>query len=102
MLLTAYFGYKGLSALSKIVIPLLLITSIIGITAAVNQSGGWIAINAIVPETSIGISTGIVIAVGSFAAGASAQADITRYAKERPARLLLQPCSVTWGQTCLL
>lgn len=81
MLLTAYFGYKGLSALSKIVIPLLLITSIIGITAAVNQSGGWAAINAIIPDTKMGISTGIVVAVGSFAAGASAQADITRYAK---------------------
>jgi cytosine permease len=81
MLLTAYFGYKGLSILSKIVIPLLLVTSVIGITAAVNQSGGWSALSVILPESNIGISTGIVIAVGSFAAGASAQADITRYAK---------------------
>ena len=81
MLLTAYYGYKGLSLLSKIVIPLIFVTSIIGIAAAVNQSGGWSALSIIVPEARIGISTGIVIAVGSFAAGASAQADITRYAK---------------------
>lgn len=88
MLLTAYFGYKGLSALSKIVIPLILLTSLIGIISAVNAANGWAAINAIRPAESITLSTGIVIAVGSFAAGASAQADVTRYARSSKAAVI--------------
>lgn len=81
MLLSAYFGYKGLSMLSKIAIPLILITSIVGIVAAVNQTGSFSALASMEPASNIGIGAGIVMVVGSFAGGASAQADITRYAK---------------------
>lgn len=81
MLLTAYFGYKGLSLLSKIAIPLITITSIIGIVAAVNHTGGWANLANMQPVNNIGVGAGIVLVVGSFAGGASAQADITRYAK---------------------
>ncbi len=81
MLLTAYFGYKGLSLLSKIAIPLITITSIIGIAAAVNKAGGWPALIAMQPPQPLSISAGVVMVVGSFAGGASAQADISRYAK---------------------
>ncbi len=81
MILTAYFGYKGLSILSKIAIPAIVITAVIGIFAAVNQAGGWELLGAIKPAQSMTLGTGIVLAVGSFAGGASAQADITRYAK---------------------
>lgn len=81
MLMTAYWGYKGLSLLSKIAIPLILITSIAGIVTAVNQTGGFTGLAAMEPASSIGVGAGVVMVVGSFAGGASAQADITRYAK---------------------
>ncbi len=85
MLLTAYFGYKGLSILSKIAIPLITITSIIGIYAAINHTGGWAALAAMKPAQPMALSAGIVMVVGSFAGGASAQADISRYARDSKA-----------------
>jgi cytosine permease len=81
MMLTAYFGYKGLNVLSLIAVPLIFITALIGIFAAVGHAGGWDKIASIVPTGTIDLGTGIVLAVGSFAGGASAQADITRYSK---------------------
>jgi cytosine permease len=81
MLITAYIGYKGLSVLSKIAVPLILLLSIIGIIAAVKTQSSWAAMFAIKPTSPIPLSAGIVMVVGSFAAGGAAQPDITRYAK---------------------
>ncbi|MEG1973193.1 MAG: cytosine permease, partial [Oscillospiraceae bacterium] len=81
MLLSAYFGYKGLSLLSKIAVPLIIITAIIGINASIAHTGSWEVLSQMQPPVNIGVGAGIVLAVGSFAGGASAQADITRYAK---------------------
>lgn len=82
MLLTAYFGYKGLSFLSKVAIPLIFITSIIGIYQSVSLVGGFKNLMIIEPSNPMNIGAGIVLVVGSFAGGASAQADISRYAKK--------------------
>ncbi|MDQ7793558.1 MAG: cytosine permease [bacterium] len=82
MMVTAYFGYRGLSVLSKFAIPAITILALIGIFAAVGQSGGLGALAAIAPVAPITVGTGITLAVGSFAVGATIQADITRYAKD--------------------
>lgn len=82
MLLTAYYGYKGLSVLSKFAVPLITIISIIGVVTSINSAGGWTNVSSIIPQGDTSIGTGIVMVVGSFAAGASAQADITRYSKD--------------------
>lgn len=82
MLLTAYYGYKGLSVLSKFAVPLITIISIIGAVTSINSAGGWTNVSSIIPQGDTSIGTGIVMVVGSFAAGASAQADITRYSKD--------------------
>ena len=74
-------GYKGISLLSKIAVPLIVITATIGMIVAVKQVGGWNVVASMKPEQSMGLGAGIVMVVGSFAGGASAQADITRYAK---------------------
>lgn len=81
MFITAYFGYKGLNALSTPAVPLIAITATIGTVVAIKSAGGWEATMNIVPTGGITLSAGIVMAVGSFAAGAAAQADITRYSK---------------------
>lgn len=90
MLLSAYFGYKGLAVLSYIIVPLITIVSICGIVVAVNQVGGFSAMAALPTAEPMGLGAGIVLAIGSFAGGASAQADITRYAKDAKA---------AWGGT---
>ncbi|WP_134702768.1 cytosine permease [Ammoniphilus sp. YIM 78166] len=83
MILSAYFGYKGLAVISRIAIPALVILAGWGIAASVSQAGGWASLFDKVPANPIPLSAGIVMAVGSFAAGAVVQADITRYAKSR-------------------
>nr|WP_067289276.1 cytosine permease [Marinobacterium profundum] len=96
MIGTAYLGYKGLSLVSRIAIPAVVITAAWGALTAVNSAGGWEHIASIVPPESFGLGTGIVIVVGSFAAGASAQADITRYAKDEKAAWI----STVFGYMC--
>lgn len=85
MLITAYVGYRGLEILSRIAVPVIVVLALIGIFVAVNHAGGWGDVMSIVPEGGTTISAGIVLVVGSFAAGASAQADITRYARDSKA-----------------
>lgn len=81
MLLTAYFGYKGLNILSYIAVPLIALIATIGVIVAVNQAGGWGVLQTMQPAATVSIGGAIVMVVGSFAGGAAAQADITRYAK---------------------
>lgn len=81
MLLTAYFGYKGIEILSYLAVPLITILAIIGVFKSIDSAGGWQSTMEIVPVENITVGAGIVMVVGSFAAGSSAQADIARYAK---------------------
>lgn len=85
MLITAYVGYRGLEILSKIAVPAIILLALIGIYFAVGHAGGWDSVMAIVPEGELTTSAGIVLVIGSFAAGASAQADITRYSRDTKA-----------------
>lgn len=82
MLLTAYFGYKGIEILSYLAVPLISILAIIGVIRSIDSAGGWQASMEIVPVGDLTIGAGIVMVVGSFAAGSSAQADVARYAKD--------------------
>lgn len=90
MMLTAYFGYKGLNILSYIAVPLIFILSVVGVGLAIKGAGGWAAVQNVVPTEPMTIGTAIVTIVGSFAGGAAAQSDITRYAKDWKA---------SWGGT---
>ena len=88
MMITAIVGIKGLSVLSNIAVPAIAICAGIGVFAAIKSVGGWNEISSIIPSKSIGLSSGIVMVVGSFSAGASAQADIARYSKTPKASLI--------------
>ena len=77
-----HMGYKGLNILSYIAVPSIAILSVVGVCVAVKGSGGWNAIMNLVPPKPMTISASIVAIVGSFAGGAAAQSDITRYAKD--------------------
>jgi cytosine permease len=88
MLITAYIGFKGLSLLSKIAVPLIVILAIVGIVSAVKTQSGWDSIFSLKPASPMPIGAGIVMVVGSFAAGGAAQPDITRYARTPAAALI--------------
>lgn len=82
MMVTAYYGYRGISILSRVAVPAIVVLALIGIFMAVGQAGGLGALAAVAPAVPITLGTGITLAVGSFAVGAVIQADITRYAKD--------------------
>lgn len=82
MMLTAYFGYKGLNILSYIAVPLIAILSVVGVYMAIHGAGGWSVVQNLVPTEPMTIGAAVVTIVGSFAGGAAAQSDITRYAKD--------------------
>ena len=81
MMITAYFGYKGLNALSYVAVPLIAILATVGSVIAVENAGGLSTILNIAPNKPMTIGAAVVTIVGSFAGGAAAQSDITRYAK---------------------
>lgn len=90
MMFTAYYGYKGLNILSYIAVPAVGILAVIGMVFAVKGAGGIEILADVVPREPMTVGAAIVAVVGSFAGGASAQADITRYARTP---------GVAWGGT---
>lgn len=90
MMFTAYFGYKGLNILSYVAVPAVGILAIVGMVLAVKGAGGISILAEAVPSEPMTIGAAIVAVVGSFAGGASAQADITRYARTP---------GIAWGGT---
>ena len=81
MMLTAYFGMKGLSAVSWFAGPLILFAAIFGIFASISRVGGWAAVSVLPTDGPIDFATGVTMVVGGFAVGAVIQSDISRYAK---------------------
>ncbi len=78
MLSTAYFGYRGLSMLSLVAVPLLVVLCGWGINAAIGNTD----LSAYVPKEKNTISNAITFIVGALAVGATTTSDITRYAKK--------------------
>ena len=76
MIITPYLGYRGLSVLSKIAVPLLIVLSFWGLLEAFGSGN----ILHYAPSEEFSLGKGVTLAVGSFAVGAVLQADIMRYA----------------------
>ncbi len=77
MIITPYLGYRGLSVLSKVAVPLLIVLSFWGLLEAFGSGN----ILHYTPSEEFSLGKGVTLAVGSFAVGAVLQADIMRYAR---------------------
>lgn len=77
MLSTAYFGFKGLKLLSLIAVPLIAGLSIWGLYMATKKVDVW----SVTPGGEGSFGDAVTLVVGSFAVGATVNADITRYSK---------------------
>lgn len=83
MTLTAMFGYKGISILSFIAVPLIIVLSLFGGIAGVESSGGWAnLLSHNTSDNSMTLFQGITAVVGNAALGAVILSDITRYGKK--------------------
>jgi cytosine permease len=82
MILTATVGFKALSILSFIVVPMMLTFFAFGTVSAIAQSEvSFSQLMTQAPPEFGTLGTGITVAVGLTVAGCLGMADITRYAK---------------------
>ncbi|MGY1724762.1 cytosine permease [Blastococcus sp. SYSU DS0533] len=78
---TAYFGYKGMYALSVVSVPLLLILAGWVTWRSLEEVGGWSGLTAIEPASTMTIAAAVTIVVGTFASGGTQAPNWTRFAR---------------------
>ena len=83
MLVTAVFGIGMIKVLNYISVPLLFVFLVVGVIITLRTPGSAETIARFLPAESSGMVTGIMIAIGGFAAGAVISGDFTRYSKSR-------------------
>jgi cytosine permease len=76
MMTSALFGYRGLAALSILAIPLITILASYGLYESI-KTDIW----TVAPSLPQSFGNAVSLVVGSFAIGATVNADITRYAR---------------------
>jgi len=82
MISTAFIGYKGITYLSFIAVPLVVLLSIWGIVVAADESGGLGNLFSMQPTgTSLSLFAGITLVVGNAALGAVVFPDVSRYGR---------------------
>jgi len=77
MMITAYFGYRGLAILSMLAVPALFVLTLLGVASVLGTQDAL----SYIPPSHLSLSQGITMVVGGFAVGTVIQADLTRYAK---------------------
>ncbi len=92
MMITAYYGYKGLNILSFVAVPLIAIIAVIGIVVAINHAGGWGEMLLMTPTAPMTIGAAIVIVVGSFAGGGCGAGGYHALCQRYQSSLVLQYC----------
>ena len=78
---TAYFGYKGMYALSLVSVPLLLALAGWVTWRSLEEVGGWSGLTAIVPSETMTVAVAVTIVVGTFASGGTQAPNWTRFAR---------------------
>jgi len=82
MTLASYFGYKAISSISYITVPIWFVLAAVIFGVVIDTSGGLQALFSAAPATMAPISAGITFTVGLYAAGCVIAADIGRYGEK--------------------
>ncbi|CCG01955.1 cytosine permease [Blastococcus saxobsidens] len=78
---TAYYGYKGMYALSVVSVPLMLVLAGWVTWRSLDEVGGWGGLADIEPATTMPLATAVTIVVGTFASGGTQAPNWTRFAR---------------------
>ena len=78
---TAYYGYKGMYALSVVSVPLLLVLAGWVTYRSFAEVGGLSGMTAVQPSGSLGVAAAVTIIVGTFASGGTQAPNWTRFAR---------------------
>jgi len=77
MLSSAFFGIRGLAFVSWVGVPLFALLSAWGLHSAMTNVDVW----GVTPQSPVPMGSAVTMVIGSFAVGATVNADITRYAR---------------------
>lgn len=103
MTFTAMRGMKWMTWLSNIAVPLIIIFGIISMVIAVNDAGGIVGMNSIVPAKPIDYSYAVGLGVGSYAVGAVMfTPDIMRFSKSIRSAIIVMIITLMLGNTFML
>jgi cytosine permease len=78
---TAYYGYKGMYALSLVSVPLLLVLAGWVTWRSLDEVGGWSGLAAVEPAETMPLAVAVTIVVGTFASGGTQAPNWTRFAR---------------------
>jgi cytosine permease len=78
---TAYWGYKGMYALSLVSVPLLLALAGWVTWRSLEEVGGWSGLTAVEPTETLSVAAAVTIIVGTFASGGTQAPNWTRFAR---------------------
>ncbi|MDC7227454.1 MAG: cytosine permease [Spirochaetales bacterium] len=79
--ITAVYGFKGMEIVSYFALPAILILVIYIPYLGVKEVGGWGAMAALQPASTMSIGAAITVVVGTFASGGTQAANWSRFAK---------------------
>ncbi|WP_369257590.1 cytosine permease [Geodermatophilus amargosae] len=78
---TAYYGYKGMYALSLVSVPLMLVLAGWVTWRSLEEVGGWSGLTGIEPSGSMTVAVAVTVVVGTFASGGTQAPNWTRFAR---------------------
>lgn len=81
VLVTALFGFTGLSWISRIAAPAIVVLSLLGIFRLATSGDGLSATVESTPATPIGFDVGLTAVIATWITGAALTSDIARYAR---------------------
>jgi len=79
MLITAYFGFRGLAFFSYLAVPFFMLLAGFGVMIGIEQGGGFAGLASIAPASPVPFSVGVTEVVGMYVCGAIITADICRF-----------------------
>ncbi|HBP5912568.1 TPA: cytosine permease, partial [Pseudomonas aeruginosa] len=94
MTLTVFFGIAGLTLLSAIAVPAIVVLGSYSVWLAVRDAGGLAALQQVTPSAQLSLSTAIALVVGSFVSAGTLTADFVRFG--RSARTAVVVCLVAF------
>ncbi len=79
--ITAVYGFKGMAVVSYFALPAILILVFYIPYLGVKEVGGWDAMAALKPASTMSVGAAITVIVGTFASGGTQAANWSRFAK---------------------
>lgn len=101
MTITVYFGIAGLTLLSAVAVPAIMVLGSYSVWLAVTDMGGLDAMRELIPETPLPFATAVTLVVGSFISAGSLTADFIRFGRSPRTAVLIAMIAFFLGNSLM-